>query len=216
MDLFNQDIQKYIFKWKGKNTHGIGQFVPEVQNENGEKIGRIQIIGQGWFKNHKTVLTNTENSILLNVNPEEVSAGIRGFFANRMNRAGKFQVSDSDENMLGTAISPNLDYLMMDTKEGDLFFHNTGPKFDYYSFDQYTKKDCLKSDLEYQIKSIKGNNVATFTINTDVTGGWGTRDYNNTCILQIHDLKFDRKNILGMFICSMLVILDTLKSETWN
>lgn len=199
MELFDLSIEKYVFKWEGKIHGGVDQFIAEVQNESGKKIGAIQRIGQGLFKKDKIVLTNTENSILLNVYSKGVFAGFNGLITNRITKLGKYQVNDFDENMLGNMISPSHGYLIMNTNGGDLTFHNIGPKLN----------ESIKSDLEYQINSTKGN-IATFTVNTDVTGSWGRRNYINTCILQIHDLKFERKNIIGMFICCMLIILDGL------
>ena len=81
-------------------------------------------------------------------------------------------------------------------------------------------EEILFLDLDYsyifQGKSLKiysnENIVAEFVGKQDrVKKGWLRYNYYNTCSLRILDSDFDRKNLLGMFICCMVHALKRLE-----
>ena len=46
MNLLDPDIQNYFFKWKGAHVYAMDHFVPEIQTEKEEPIGKIKLKGR--------------------------------------------------------------------------------------------------------------------------------------------------------------------------
>ncbi len=181
MNLLDPDIQKYVFKWEHGNTDSIFKFIPEVQNEKQEKIGTIQVRG-GLILN-EFCLCDIKDSTLLNVRKHCWFTG------------ESYDVLDSDDNLIGIVKEKSRYILTMKNSKGDeILQFNEG----YHS--TFTGRT-------FKINSIDGKNVAEFyIIQIEVKKGWlGYNNYyRNTSFLHIHDPSFDRKSILGMFICCML------------
>jgi len=184
LNLLELDIQKYIFKWE-RHENSILNFIPEVQNEKEEKIGTIQVRG-GWLQK-KFCLCDIKDSTLLHVRKYEGFTG------------ESYDVMDYDDSLIGTVkekFFTSRHILTMKNWKGDEIL-----RFNEGGISEFTESD-------YKISSINGKNIAEFRVKMK---GQLRRYYYNTCLLQIHDLNFDRKSILGMFICCILRILKSLE-----
>jgi len=184
LNLLDPVIQKYIFKWE-RHENSILNFIPEVQNEKEEKIGTIQVRG-GWLQK-KFCLCDIKDSTLLHVRKYEEFTG------------ESYDVMDYDDTLIGIVkekfFSSRHIMTMKNSKGDEILRFNEG------GISEFTESD-------YKINSINGRNIAEFRVKMK---GQLRRYYYNTCLLQIHDLNFDRKSILGMFICCMLRILKLLE-----
>jgi len=97
-----------------------------------------------------------------------------------------YDVLDSDDNLIGIVKENSRYILTMKNSKGD---------------------EILQFNEGYnKINSIDGKNVAEYSITQKEVknGWWRSSNYHNTSVLHIHDPNFDRKSILGMFICCML------------
>ncbi len=190
MNLLDPDIQKYVFKWEHGNTDSIFKFIPEVQNEKEEKIGTVQVRG-GWLQK-KFCLCDINDTTPLHVRKYEVSTG------------ESYDVMDYDDNLIGIVkekFFSSRHILTMKNSKGDeiLRFNEDG----ILTF----------IGRKFKINSIDGKNVAGYyIIQIEVKKGWlGYNNYyRNTSVLHIHDPNFDRKSILGMFICCVLKFYNML------
>jgi len=189
LNLLDPDIQKYVFKWEHKNTIN-SKFIPEVQNEKQEKIGTIQV--RGGLLQKKFCLCDIKDSTLLHVRKY---VGFTG---------GSYEVMDYDDNLIGIVegklISSRRILTMKNSKGDEILQFNEG----YY--DHFEGR-------RFKINSMDGKNVAGYyIIQIEVKKGWlGYNNYyRNTSVLHIHDPNFDRKSILGMFICCVLKFYNML------
>ncbi len=182
MNLLDPDIQKYVFKWEHGNTDSIFKFIPEVQNEKEEKIGTVQVRG-GWLQK-KFCLCDINDTTLLHVRKYEVFTG------------ESYDVMDYDDNLIGIVkekFFSSRHIMTMKNSKGDeiLRFNEDG----ILTF----------IGRKFKINSIDGKNVAEYSIKQEWSKkGWLRYNYHNTSFLHIHDPNFDRKSILGMFICCVL------------
>ncbi len=182
MNLLDPDIQKYVFKWEHGNTDSIFKFIPEVQNEKEEKIGTIQV-REGLLQK-KFSLCDIKDSTLLHVRKY---VGFTG---------ESYEIMDCDDNLIGIVkekFFSSRHILTMKNWKGDeiLRFNEDG----ILTF----------VGRKFKINSIDGKNVAEYSIKQEWSKkGWLRYNYHNTSFLHIHDPNFDRKSILGMFICCVL------------
>jgi len=182
LNLLDPDIQKYVFKWEHGNTDSIFKFIPEVQNEKEEKIGTVQVRG-GWLQK-KFCLCDINDTTLLHVRKYEEFTG------------ESYDVMDYDDNLIGIVKAKffsSRHILTMKNSKGDeiLRFNEDG----ILTF----------IGRKFKINSIDGKNVAEYSIKQEWSKkGRFRSNYHNTSLLQIHDPNFDRKSILGMFICCVL------------
>jgi len=195
LNLLDPDIQKYVFKWEHKNTSSNTKFIPEVQNEKQEKIGTIQV--RGGLVLNEFCLCDIKDSTLLNVRKHWWFTGER------------YDVMDYDDNLIGTVKGKFFSYLpiltMKNSKGDEILQFNEG----YHS--TFTGRT-------FKINSIDGKNVAEFyIIQKEVKKGrWSSTNYHNTSVLHIRDPNFDRKSILGMFICCVLKFYNKLAPHGGN
>jgi len=98
-----------------------------------------------------------------------------------------YDVMDYDDNLIGIVKEKSRYILTMKNSKGD---------------------EILQFNEGYdKISSIDGKIIAEYSITQEeVKKGWlGYNNYyRNSSFLHIHDPSFDRKSILGMFICCML------------
>jgi len=183
LNLLDPDIQKYVFKWEHKNTHSNSKFIPEVQNEKQEKIGTVQVRG-GLILN-TFCLCDIKDSTLLHV---------RKYFGFT---GDSYEVMDYDDNLIGIVkgkLWSSRHILTMKNSKGDeILQFNEGYYFTY-------------GGVALKINSMDGKNVAGYYITQKEVkkGRLRNSNYHNTSVLHIYDPNFDRKSILGMFICCVL------------
>jgi hypothetical protein len=186
MNLLDQNIKNYIFKWEGGSTHGSFKFIPEIQNEDQESLGKIKL--EGHWLSKKFCLYDMNNPILYV--KEYLGSGGRNY-----------NIKNTDDSLLGTVhakFSLSTILTMKNTKGDEILFLDAG------------RVEALGGKWR-EINS-KENQIAKFDVNQErIKKGWLKYNYYNTCRLQILDLKFDRKNLLGMFICCMVNILKRLE-----
>jgi len=186
LNLLDPDIQKYVFKWETSDS----KFIPEVQNEKQEKIGTIQ--ARGRLLLNEFCLCDIKDSTLLHVRNH---FGFTG---------ASYDVKDYDDNLIGIVkgkLFSSRHILTMKNSKGDEILQFN----ERYNFTFTGRK--------FKINSMDGKIVAEFyMIQKQVKGGWWRGpDYHNTCVLHIYDPNFDRKSILGMFICCVLRFYNKLE-----
>ena len=187
MNLLDPNIQSYVIKWEG--AQGIGfKLNAEIQNENGEKLGKIETKGRMTKKNY---LTDIENSEILTAAKSAWSVG------------AKYDVKDSDNNQIGIVNQKVLSRdknITMKNHKGDEILTFKG------------SSNLLRGN--HEINLIDGKNIANFSVKQDFVklSRWKGKT-NNICTLKINDTTFDRKIILGMFISCLSSYLDYTKSE---
>jgi len=187
MNLLDPNIQSYVIKWEG--VPGIGfKLNAEIQNENGEKLGKIETKGRMTKKNY---LTDIENSEILTAAKSAWSVG------------AKYDVKDSDNNQIGIVNQKVLSRdknITMKNHKGDEILTFKG------------SSDLLRGN--HEINLIDGKNIANFSVKQDFVklSRWKGKT-NNICTLKINDTTFDRKILLGMFISCLSSYLDYTKSE---
>jgi len=186
LGILDTNITKYILKWEG--DEGIKMTLKaQVEKEDGEKIGKVETKG---LMTKKTYLLDTDNSEILNAAKSNWSL------------AAKYEVKDSENNKLGVVsqktLSRKKNMTMKNPKDEEIL------KFE---------GSTLLGD-NHEIKSIDGKSIAVFSRKQDFVkeGRWRGK-YHNTCTLQINDMSFDRKILLGMFISCLSSYLDYYKSE---
>jgi len=187
MNLLDPNIQSYVIKWEGEA--GIGfKLNAEIQNENGEKLGKIETKGLMTKKNY---LIDIKNSEVLTAAKSSWSVG------------AKYDVKDSDNNHIGIVKQKVLSRdknITMKNHNGDEILTFKG------------SSNLLGGN--HEINLIDGKNIANFSVKQDVVklSRWKGKT-NNICTLKINDTTFDRKTILGMFISCLSSYLDYTKSE---
>ena len=203
MSLLDPDIQNYVFKWEAKDTHGIKKFVPKIQTENEEVIGKIDL--EEGLVSKKFYLCNIEESTSLHPKLlDHLYVKRYGLY-----RIG-YDVKGLDDSLIGKINKKSFTQpyilIMKNAKEEEILEFN-GDFEDVHVFNM-----MFKAGIDFEINSIDGQNKAQFRVNQDkVKKGFLRYKYYNTCVLKINDLNFDRKSLLGMFICCMLNILDAVE-----
>jgi len=196
MNLLDPDIQNYVFKWKVAHVYAMDHFVPEIQTEKEEPIGKIEL--KGRLLSTKYYLCNIEDSTSLPPKLSDLLYVIKNAGIVRES----YDVKNLDDSLIGKVNKksfPGNDVLIMkNAREEEIL------KLDEFF--------GLGSEGNYDINSIDGQNKAVFRTKQDtVKKSFWRYKYYNTCLLEIIDLNFDRKSLLGMFICCMLSNLEALE-----
>jgi len=201
LNLLDPDIQKYFIRW----DRGLIPGTPDVlliQKENGEKIGEIQI-KRGkffkkttvrlftypifiFFKKTKAYLLDNENSVLLTFTYNE------GVFRTTC------EIVDSENNLIGIVTEKSRfgDYEMKNSK-GDKIL-----TLKLVESPSKTRDTLQEEEVDYEFKYPDGNNIAKSSTKVDkvVKESFWKRRYYLSNVLQVNDLNFDRKTLLGMFV----------------
>lgn len=186
-ELLDNKIEKYVIKWKEGITPKVKA---EIQKTDGTKIGKIKTDG---LIHKKTSLLDIDDSLVLTTN----KFGLTG---------NKYEVKNSIGNRIGIVSSGGI------TFAPDVFMKNPeGEKILTVEL-SINPRSLTSNDASHEINAIDGKNVAKFGRKVEKLNqstllktifGLGTV-YGKTYILQINDLDFDRKFLLGFFI-SVLV-----------
>lgn len=179
-ELLDNKIEKYVIKWKEGITPKVKA---EIQKTDGTKIGKIKTDG---LIHKKTSLLDIDDSLVLTTN----KFGLTG---------NKYEVKDSIGNRIGIVSSGGI------TFAPDVFMKNPeGEKILTVEL-SINPRSLTSNDASHEINAIDGKNVAKFGRKVEkLNQSFWNPEYGKTYILQINDLDFDRKFLLGFFI-SVLV-----------
>ena len=171
LTLLDPNIKKYVFRYKWVYQYSS----PKVEDENGNAIGRI--VGTTDFRFRQLLLEN-DGSLLL--------SSQKRF----LRWSPTYDIKDSEENLLGVAKKKKFSFkvkMSMRDKNGKIILNFLGP---------------ILEEGTCQITDGDGKNIANLLIGFDKSR-WRAAlafgvTYNAT--LEVIDLTFDRKILLGFFI----------------
>ena len=173
LTLLDPNIKKYVLRWKGM-TGWVGS--KEVKDENGNTIGSL--VATTDFRSRQLLLEN-DGSLLLTCEKRF------------LRWTPTFDIKDSKGNLLGVAKKKKFSFkakMSMRDKNGKIILNFLGP---------------LMMGGTCQITDGDEKNIAVLLMGFD-KGRW--RAYlglsNHNAVLDILDLTFDRKILLGFFVAA--------------
>jgi len=193
-EIFDNKIEKYVIKWE---DFGDGQGLnAEIQKSDGTKIAETK--PEGSIRK-KTVLFDFDGSVALTAHKA-------------MSMYAKYEIKDSDNNKIGNAGHYGLAWTVHMTWKN--------PKGKKILIIKTIGKTILTGLKEghvigvREINTMDDRNIAKFEVTRKkVERSFWKSDYYYTCIIQIYDLDFDRKCIIGLVIAYLASFFDVRHSQ---
>jgi len=177
-EFFDRQIEKYVIKWKGYQSPNDA----ETQKIDGAKIGKIK---SGGLIRKKASLLDIDDSVVLTIYKSVITVE-------------KYEIKDSDENIIGIVENAAIyvsDTFMKNSKGEKILTAKRSVDQEQHVMDPFLLNGV------YEINAIDGKNVAKFKLKHEIVKrNFLHSDHYNTCNLQITDLDFDRKYLMGFFI----------------
>ena len=184
-EILDPNFTKFKIKWDGSGSPL--DIDAEIQNQNGEKSGRIKSSG---FINKKISLSDVSNSIILTAYKKHAGFG------------GNYEVKDVENNTIGTVHQKTISW----KKRMHMKNSNNVKILKIECEDRWFSKGVIKTKDDKM--------VAHFVKKTDKEkkSFWNSI-YHNTCLLIIDEPQYDRKNIFALFISFLNSFYDYSPSD---
>lgn len=184
MSLLDQNTIKYFLKWKGGQGDDLGFKDCEIQKADGMKIGKLE--SKGFFTK-KNFLYDNDNSSILNT--------IKKTWSWRTEYKIKYSTTNQILIVKGKFGFGDNNMIMKNPRDENFL------RFE-------SSNNMIKGPNE--IKSVDGKIIARFSVTEEKIKerSWKHEPDNSSCTLEIFDPTFDRKILLGMFICCLSSYID--------
>jgi len=198
MSLLDQNITKYVLKWKNGIVGGSNKLAAQLLDANGNLIGILTLSG---ITKKKVLLTTLDSSPVLSASKKTWAA------------ARTYEVKDLNNNRIGIVKPKNVEYYkklsMYNSNKEEILTINflKDIKYDFMNTDFLIKSniDFYPSGLEmcdFEIQEPAGKKIAKITLTyesiktskvfDDVSYTWTVDELDPSC---------DRKILLAFLIC---------------